>query len=112
MMIDDDDVTLHRPAVHFRDETSIPRAAFLADTGVGTRVDLMPERAGLGEFREFGAVSGLRRLLPRGNGAVVLDLLQAAQYWLAGEVIELFAAQIVVAPLHVADVQTALAIGK
>ena len=51
-------------------------------------------------------------LLPRGDGAVVLDLLQAAQHRLVGKVVELLAAQIVVAPLHVADVQLAFAVGE
>src|ERR1700685_1165865 len=112
MMVDDNNIALHRPAVHFRDEAFVPRAALLDDASVGARVDLMPERAGLGQFRQFGAVSGLRRLLPRGDGAIVLNLLQAAQHGLAGQVVELLAAQIVVAPLHVADIQAPLTVGK
>ena len=84
MVIDDDDVALHCPAVHFRDETFIPRAALLANASVGACVDLVPERAGLGQFREFRPVSGLRRFLPRGNCTIVLDLFQTAQHRLAG----------------------------
>src|ERR1700676_1410711 len=104
MMVDDDDVAFHCPAMHFRDEAFVPRAALLAEASVGACVDLMPERAGLGQLGEFRAVSGLRRLLPGGDGAIVLDFFQSAQYRLASQVIELFAAQIVVASLHVADV--------
>ena len=112
MMIDDDDVALHRLAPHFGDEAFVPGAAFLAEAGVGARVELVPERAGFGQRREFGTVAGLRHLLPGGDGAVVLDLLQSAEHRLVGEVVELLAAQIVVAPLHVADVQLAFAVGK
>jgi hypothetical protein len=72
----------------------------------------MPERTGLRQFREFGSVSSLRGLLPRGNGAIVLNLFQATQHGLIGKVIELFAAQVIVAPLHVTDVQPARAVGK
>ena len=54
MMIDDDDVALHRPAVHLGDEAFLPRAAFLADASVGAGVELVPERAGLGKRRQFG----------------------------------------------------------
>ena len=50
--------------------------------------------------------------LPGGDGAVVLDLLQPAEHGLVGQVVELLAAQIVVAPLHVADLQLAFAVGK
>ena len=42
----------------------------------------------------------------------MLDLLQSAQHRLIGEVVKLLAAQIIVAPLHVADIQLAFAIGK
>ena len=61
---------------------------------------------------EFGAVAGLRRFLPRGDGAVVLDLFQSAKHWLVGEVVEFLAAEIVVAPLHVADAQISISIRK
>jgi hypothetical protein len=53
----------------------------------------VPEGAGLGQFGEFGAVAGLRRFLPGGDGAVVLDLFQSAEHGLVGEVEKLFAAQ-------------------
>ncbi len=45
MMIDDNDVAFHRPAVHLGDETSLPRAALLPDTRLGSGVDLVPQAA-------------------------------------------------------------------
>ncbi len=78
MVIDDDDVALHRAAVHFGDEAFVEGTAFLAEAGVGTRVQLVPEHAGLGQRGQFGAVAGMGDFLPGGDGAVVLNLLQAA----------------------------------
>ena len=59
MMVDDDDVALHRLAMHLGDEAAVPGAAFLSQAGVGAGVDLVPERAGLGKRRQFGAVAGI-----------------------------------------------------
>src|SRR5438034_857758 len=84
MMIDDDDVALHRPAVHFGDKTSIPRAAFLAETGVGASVELVPERARFRQRCQLRPVARLRVLLPCSNRAVVLDFIQAAEDLLYG----------------------------
>ncbi len=112
VMVDDDDVALHRLAVHLGDEAAVPGAALLSQAGIGAGVDLVPERAGLGKRRQFGPVAGIRHFLPGGDGAVVLDLLQSAEHGLVGQVVELLAAQIVVAPLHVTDLQLAFAAGK
>ena len=103
MMIDDNDVALHPSPAHFSDEAALPLAALLPDAGVGARIQLVPERAGLGKFGQFRAVAGRGRLLPRGDGAVLLDLLQPAEHRLVGKVVEFFAAQIIVAAFHVAD---------
>ena len=77
VMVDDDDVALHRPAVHLGDEAAVEGAAFLSEAGVGARIELVPERAGLGQLAKFGAVAGLRCLFPCSDGAIVLDLLQS-----------------------------------
>ena len=112
VMIDDDDVAFHRFAMHFGDEAAVPGAAFLPQTSVGAGVNFVPERAGFRERCEFGTVSSIRYLLPRGDSAVVLDLLQSAKHGLVGKVVELLPAQIVIAPLHVTDLQLAFAVGK
>src|SRR6266700_1294028 len=112
MMIDDDDVALHRPAVHFGDKTSIPRAAFLAETGVGASVELVPERARFRQRCQLRPVARLRVLLPCSNRAVVLDFIQAAEDRRISKIVEFFSAKIIVAAFHVADAQLALAIRK
>ena len=58
MMVDDDDVALGRAAAHLGDEATVVLFAFLAETGVGARVEFVPESAGLGQFGEFGAIAG------------------------------------------------------
>ena len=63
-----------------------------------TRARLSPEAT-----REFGAVAVLRFFLPVGDGAVLIDLVEPVQDRLVGELVQLLAAKIVVAPLHVAD---------
>src|ERR1700694_2381915 len=105
MMIDDDDVALRGAAPHLGDEAMLPLFAFLAETTISTRIELVPKSAGLGQFRKFGAVPCMRRLFPCGDGAVVFDLFQTAEHGLIREIEKLFATEIVVAPLHVADAQ-------
>src|SRR6266550_5253683 len=112
MMIDDDDVALHRPAVHFGDKTSIPRAAFLAETGVGASVELVPERARFRQRCQLRPVARLRVLLPCSNRAIVLNLVEAARHWLIRQIVELFTTEIISAPFHVADAQLAFAVRK
>ena len=112
MMIDDDDVALHRPAVHFGDKTSIPRAAFLAETGVGASVELVPERARFRQRCQLRPVARLRVLLPCSNRAVVLDFIQAAEDRRISKIVEFFSAKIIIAAFHVADAQLAFAVRK
>lgn len=112
VMVHDNDVALHRPAVHLGNEALLPRAAFLAQAGVRAGIQLVPKGTGFGQGGELRAVSSLRGLLPRCDGAVVLDFVQAAQDRLIGQVVELLAAKIVVAAFHVADVQLGVAVRK
>src|ERR1700693_5962078 len=112
MMIDCDDVALGRPPPHLGDEATVKLAALLPGAGFGPRVELLPNRARLGQFRESRAIPGPRGLFPCGDGAVVLDLIESAEHGLAGKVVEFLAAQIIVAPLHVADAKLSIAIGK
>ncbi len=67
----------------------------------------MPEGGGFRERGELGAVAGLSDALPLGNLAVLVDFVQTRQNRLVAESEELAAAEIVGAPLHVADAQLA-----
>ena len=103
MVVDDDDVAFHRAAAHLGDEAAIKLAALLPGAGVGTGIQFVPEKAGLGQLRELGSIPGAGILLPRRDGALLLDLVEPAQHRLIGQVIEFFPAEIIVASLHVAD---------
>src|SRR5580693_4724987 len=112
MMIDDDDVALGGATAHLGNEAAIIFFAFLAETGIGARIEFVPKGARLGQFGEFGAVPGLRCFLPGGDGAIVFDLFESAEHGLIGEIDELFAAKIIVASFHVADAELAISVGK
>ena len=112
VVVDDDDVALGRAPPHLGDEAAVKLAALLPGASLGPSVELVPNRACLGQFREFRAIPGARGFLPCGDGAVVLDLFQSAEHRLAGQVVEFLTAQIIVAPLHVADAELSIAFGK
>ncbi len=88
-------------ALHFCPRQVSERASSLCQRALASGSDASSARSPV-----------LRDLFPGRDGAVVLDLLQAAEHGLIGKVIKLFAAQIVVAPLHVADVELAFAVGE
>ena len=77
------------------------------DAAVGARIELGPEMAVLGQLRQLRAIAGLGGLLPVADDAEVVDLFQPIQHRLVGEVVKLLAAEIIAAPLHVADAQLA-----
>ena len=108
MVVDDDDVALGGFAAHGGDEAALELRALAADAVLGAGVELAPERAGLGQGGEFGAVAGAGFLVPVEQGAELVDLIEAVEDGLAGEVVELFAAEIVLAALHVADLEARL----
>ncbi len=108
MVVDDDDVALGGLAAHGGDEAALELGALAADAVLGAGVELAPERAGLGKGGEFGAVAGVGFLVPVEQGAELVDLIEAVEDGLAGEVVELFAAEIVLTALHVADLEALL----
>jgi len=78
---------------------------------LGAGIEPGPERAGLRKRGELGAVANFGLFVPVEQGAEFMDLVEAAEHRLVGELVELFAAEIVLAPLHVADLETRLAGG-
>src|SRR5215813_9102886 len=104
-MVDDDDVTFHRPASHFGNEAALPLWTFLSGATLGAGIQLGPELAVFRQSTQFGAISAFRDLLPFGNLAIVLDLFQPAEDRLIGQVVEFLPAEIVIAALHVTDAQ-------
>src|SRR5215470_19259391 len=51
-------------------------------------------------------------LFPCGNLSIVLDLFQAAEHRLAGQVVKFFAAEVIATSLHVADAELAVAFAE
>ncbi len=102
-MIHDDDVALLCSAPHFSDKAPLPLAALLPDASLGARVQLVPEEAGFGEFRQFRPVARRGRLFPCGDGAILFNLVQAAEDRLVGQIVEFLAAQIIVAAFHITN---------
>src|SRR5580698_2680731 len=103
MMVDDDDVALHRLSPHLGDEASVELAALLSGAGISPRIELRPEHTSFRQLGKLGAVAGARRLFPYGNCPILLNLLQSTQHWLIGQVVQFLTAQIIVAPLHVTN---------
>src|ERR1019366_837271 len=110
VMIDDDNVTLGGAAAHLGNEAAIELLTLRANASVGTRIQLGPQMAVLRQFGQLRAVAGFGGLFPVADDTEVVDLFQSVQHRLVGEVVELLAAQVIAAPLHVADAQ--LEIGR
>ncbi len=65
MVVDDDDVALGGASPHLGDEATFVFVALRAEARIGAGVELVPDRAGLGQFGKFGAVSGSVSSSPR-----------------------------------------------
>ena len=108
MVVDDDDVGLERFATHGGDEAALPVGAGLAEAGFGAGVEFGPERGGFGEGVDLGAIAGFGGLLPLGDVVELVDLFEAVEERVVAQGVELVAAEIVAAALHVADLQWAV----
>src|SRR5258707_12941693 len=107
MMIDDDDVAFLGLASHLGDEAALPLLTFATGALIGARVELLPELRVFRKVAQFGAVSGLGGLFPFRDLAVLFDFIEAREYRLGGQVVELLPAKAASAPLHVANLQPA-----
>ena len=79
MMVDDNDVALGRSASHLGDKAPVELLAIGADTAVGTRIELRPEMAVLGQVRQLAAIANFGGLFPVADDAKLLDFLQAVE---------------------------------
>ena len=107
VMIHDDHVALGGAAAHLGDEAAAVIGAGLPEAGLASRVEFRPQRAGLGQIVDLGAIAHFRRLFPVGDGLVLGDLLESGEDRLVAQGEELVAAQVIRAALHVADAQRA-----
>src|SRR6266567_8889337 len=97
MVVHDDDVALRRAAMHLRDKAAVPLRAFLPGAALGASVEFLPELCVFRQAFQFGAVSALSLRLPLRDLAVLINLLQAVQDRLVGQVIKFLPAEIIVA---------------
>ena len=93
--------------VHQGDEAALEIGALLAGAQVAAGVELGPGGAGFGQRLDFGAVAEFGGLLPLADDLEIGHFLQAGQHRLLFGVVDLLAAGVVVAALHVADLQRA-----
>jgi hypothetical protein len=103
MMVDDDDVGIHRRAPRLDDEAAVVVSALRAEARVAGRRHETPDRRVLRHVGEIGAVAGLRDArepLDRAKARRVLPRRQAAALLGAGE---MFVAQVVRAALEQRD---------
>ncbi len=107
VVVDDDDVGLEGFAAHGGDEAALPIGAGLAEADFGASVELLPESGGLGEVVEFGAVAGFGDLFPLRNVVELVDLFEPVQERIISQRVELVAAEVIGAALHVADFEGA-----
>ena len=107
MVVHDDQVRLHGAASHLGDEAAAIIRTCAAQAGLRPRIELVPQGARLRQPRKLGAVAGFGRALPFRNLLVLVDLVQSRQNRLVAQRVELAAAKIVAAALHVADAQFA-----
>ena len=105
VVVDDDDVAFHGALVHQGDEAALVVGTFGAGAHVGAGIHLGPGCGGLRQSLDFGAVAELRGLLPFADDFEVGAFFEPREDRLLFGVVDLLAAGVVVAPLHVADLQ-------
>src|SRR5208337_2607015 len=105
MVVNDAVVAIGSLAPHFGDEATLEFGALAANAMLGAGIQLSPERRVLRQGSEFGAVAGAGLFVPVQQNAELIDLIQAVENGLAGKVVELFAAKIVLPSLHVANLE-------
>ena len=91
--------------VHQGDEAALEVGALLAGAQVGAGIHLGPGGAGFRQRLDFGAVAEFGGLLPLADDLEIGHFFQAGEHRLLFGVVDLLAAGVVVAALHVADLE-------
>ncbi len=107
VVIDDDELGLHRLSPHGRDETRLGVGAGLAQADLGPRVELRPKPGVLRQALDLGPVAGLGVALPLQDGVELLDVVQAGKDRVVAQGIQLLLANVVGTTLHDAHLQRA-----
>src|ERR1019366_4269872 len=106
-VVDDDDVAFPRPLVHQRDEAAAGVGTLLAAAQFGPGIHPGPNGGTFGQALDFGAVAHLAGLFPLADNLEIGYFLQAGEHRSVFGVVDLLAAGVIVAPLHVADLEGA-----
>ena len=107
MVVDDDQVALHRAHVHLCDEAAVELSALRSGARLAARVELRPGRARFHQVLDRGPVAAVGDLFPLAQDGEVGDLLQTLQNRLFLGVVELLAAQVIRPPFHQAGADAA-----
>ena len=108
VVVDDDDVGFGGPLMHQSDEAAVELFALLAGAELAAGVEMVPDGAVLRELLELGAVSGFGLLFPGADELEVLDFDESGKGGALLGFVELLAAEVVVAALHVGHVERAV----
>src|SRR6202050_4246265 len=100
MMVHEDQVGFLPALVHGGDKASTEVGAFLAGTKVATRVDSVPQVGIVGQKCQFAAVAGFGKFSPIADLREPVDLVDALQYALTLHLMNLRAAEKIVAAFH------------
>ena len=79
--------------------------ALLPAAQFGAGIHLGPGRGGFGQGLDFGAVADLGGLFPLADDLEIGDFFQAGEHRRILGVVDLLAAGVIIAPLHVADLE-------
>ena len=100
VMIDDHDIGLGRALAHLDDEAVAVARTVGADTVLGGRGDVVPERQVLGQVLDFGAIAGFGVCQPPFEDADVMGLVPRSDRGRLAKGLEAMEAQVVSAALH------------
>ena len=105
VVVDDDDVAFLGALVHQGEEAALEVGALLPGAQLAARVELGPGRAVLGQLPDLGAVAEFGGLFPLADNLEIGDLFEAGKHRLLIGVVDFLAAGVIVAALHVADLE-------
>jgi hypothetical protein len=105
VVVDDDDVAFGGTLPHQREKAAVKLLALLSSAKVAARVELRPDRAVFRQCPDLAAVAGFGGLLPIADDFEIHHLFKTVENGLLLAVVELLAAEVVLAPFHVAHAQ-------
>src|SRR5437763_2808571 len=100
MVIDDDDVSIHRALSHAREKARFEVRAFLPETSIRMRIDVPPKRKILRQVRKLGAIARFSLRNPAKNFIKLIDLIHPFENRRTVGALDAMQTRVVVAALH------------